>query len=280
MSILRADVSVVTVVLNNRQGLLRTISSVQEQLGIQIEHVIVDGGSNDGSAEMAHEHSDVTIESRPDGGIYRAMQRGFDASSGQYVIFTNAGDSLFGNSFLGLAFNELTDSGAKWGFGPLIEETQRGTKVWTPVDGEISIPSIAARRTYIPFPAAVIAHDLFVKIGGFGFQYSIAGDFDLIVRLALEQLPIRWDFPIASFEAGGISYTQAPLAWCEERQIRKNNLGLNGFQILMDRAVGVRRVIRWKVGRVLDSIQDKGLLGKVHWRDRKSLPVPERFNLI
>ncbi len=280
MSILRADVSVVTVVLNNRQGLLRTISSVQEQLGIQIEHVIVDGGSNDGSAETADEHSDVTIESRPDGGIYRAMQRGFDASSGQYVIFTNAGDALFSNIFLRLALNELKGSGSQWGFGPLIEETQRGTKVWTPAEGQISITSIASRKTYIPFPTVVISRDLFKKIDGFSFNYTIAGDFDLIVRLTLEQLPIRWKFPVACFEAGGISYSQAPRAWREERQIRKINLKLSSFQILFDRAVGVRRLIRWKVGRILDSIQDKGLLGKVHWRDRISLPVPESFNRI
>jgi GT2 family glycosyltransferase len=218
------ELSVVTVVLNDFSGLTRTIKSVKEQTDLRIQHVIVDGGSSDGSAELAKTSSHVSVESRPDGGIYKAMQRGFDAASGKYLIFTNAGDSLFGKHFLAKAIGELKDSNSQWGFGPLVEESQRGTAVWTPVDGAITVSRLAHRKTYVPFPTVVCSRELIAKVNGFSFMYEIAGDFDLILRLAKEELPIRWDYPIARFAAGGISYTQAPKAWSEERIIRKENL--------------------------------------------------------
>jgi len=274
---LGADLSIVTVVLNDRKGLVRTIKSVQRQTGVLIQHIIVDGGSTDGSAELAKEASDVVIESRPDGGIYKAMQRGFDAASGMFVIFTNAGDALYGDSFLALAVNKLKYSKSGWGFGPLVEESQRGSEVWTPVNGEISVLRIAERKTYVPFPTVLINRGLIEKIGGFNFSYSIAGDFDLIVRLVLEELPIRWEYPIARFAAGGISYSQAPKAWAEERVIRKVNLHLSKTQVLFDWVLGLRRVVRWKLGRVLDRLQNAGLMGKDHWRERRALKIPEKY---
>ena len=274
---LGADLSIVTIVLNDHKGLARTIKSVQQQTGVQIQHIIVDGGSTDGSAEIAKEASDVVIESRPDGGIYKAMQRGFDAASGMYIVFTNAGDALFGDSYLALAVNELKHSKSGWGFGPLVEESQRGAQVWTPVNGEISVFRIAERKTYVPFPTVLISRELIKKIGGFDFSYSIAGDFDLIVRLALEELPIRWAFPIARFAAGGVSYSQAPKAWAEERTIRKVNLHLTKTQVFWDWMLGLKRVTRWKLGRLLDILQKAGFMGEVHWRDRRASIIPEEY---
>lgn len=271
------QVSVITVVLNDAVGLTRTIESVQEQLGIRLEHVIVDGGSTDGSAVLAEKNSDVKIESRPDGGIYQAMQRGLDAASGAYIIFTNAGDALFGTSYLANAVDDLTSADKSWGFGPLVEESLRGSTVWTPVSGEISLPRIAFRKTYVPFPTVVVSSDLVRGVGGFSQSYSIAGDFDLIVRLSLQELPIRWDYPVARFAAGGISYTKAPLAWSEERQIRRNSLELSGLQIARDWLIGRKKLARWQAGKFLDALQNIGVLGNQHWRDRRATEFPSQY---
>ena len=108
-------------------------------------------------------------------------------------------------------------------------------------------------------------------------MYEIAGDFDLILRLAKEELPIRWDYPIARFAAGGISYSQAPKAWSEERMIRKENLALTKPQLACGFLNGTRKVIRWELGKFLDLLQKTGVLGKHHWRDRRSPGIPERY---
>jgi glycosyltransferase involved in cell wall biosynthesis len=269
--------SVVTIVKNDYDGLSRSIESVKEQSGLNIQHIIVDGGSTDGSAGLAKTASDVEIESRPDGGIYRAMQRGYEAALGDYLIFTNAGDALFGKHFLAQAVGELRNSNSGWGFGPLIEESQRGTTVWTPVDGEISLSQIADRKTYIPFPTVICSRELIAKVNGFNFTYEIAGDFDLILRLAKEELPIRWDYPIARFAAGGISYSKAPKAWSEERTIRKENLGMTRIELTGDFLNGLRKIARWKLGKFLDVLHESGVLGKNHWRDRRAPVIPERY---
>ena len=122
---INADLSVVTIVKDDYVGLSRTIESVKEQSGLIIQHIVVDGGSTDGSAELAKIASHVDIESRPDGGIYKAMQRGFDAASGKYLIFTNAGDALFEKHFLARAVGELRTSNSQWGFGPLMSHSQQ-----------------------------------------------------------------------------------------------------------------------------------------------------------
>ena len=237
----------------------------------------MDGGSTDGSAVLAEKNSDVKIESRPDGGIYQAMQRGLEVASGAYVIFTNAGDALFGTHYLANAVDDLTSADKSWGFGPLVEESLRGSNVWTPADGEISLSRIAYRKTYVPFPTIVVSSKLVTRVGGFSQSYLIAGDFDLIVRLSLQDLPIRWDYPLARFAAGGISYTKAPLAWSEERQIRKIRLKLSRWQIASDWLIGRKRLARWKAGKLLDSLQNFGVLGDQHWRDRHALEIPSQY---
>ncbi len=273
------EISVVTVVLNDLVGLTKTIKSIQEQIGISLEHLIVDGGSTDGSAILAELNSDVPIESRPDGGIYNAMQRGLDLATGRYVIFTNAGDSLFGISFLAKAVRLLEASESQWGFGPLIEESTRGSDIWTPVDGEISISKVAYRKTYIPFPATIFSRDSINGLGGFKNSYSIAGDFDLIVRLTNQVLPIRWDFPIARFSAGGVSYTNAPLAWSEERMIRREQLRLSKFLTTLDLLSGYKKSTKWRIGKLLDLLQKSGMFGKRHWRDRCAPRIPIEFQI-
>jgi glycosyltransferase involved in cell wall biosynthesis len=85
-----ADISVITVVLNDKSGLQRAIGSVQRQQSLVIEHLIVDGGSTDGSSELASQFSSIPIPSKPDGGIYPAMQRGAIVASGEYLVFCNS----------------------------------------------------------------------------------------------------------------------------------------------------------------------------------------------
>ena len=120
MARIRPDLSVVTVVLNDKKGLEKAISSVRRQTGLEIEHIIVDGGSNDGSADIAALHSTISIESKPDGGIYPAMQRGASAATGEFLIFCNSGDALFGESYVAEAVSKLQGSVSFWGVGPII----------------------------------------------------------------------------------------------------------------------------------------------------------------
>ena len=87
-------VSVVTVNYNMRNDLLRTVASVREQIFPNVEYVVVDGGSTDGSRDILETSlpSGTLWVSERDAGIYDAMNKGVRMSSGDWLIFMNSGD--------------------------------------------------------------------------------------------------------------------------------------------------------------------------------------------
>ena len=93
-------VSVVTITYNAAKSLQRTLDSVRRQSFPQIEHLIIDGASTDDTLLMAENYRqdsphDVVIQSEPDRGLYDAMNKGLRKATGDYVVFLNAGDSLY-----------------------------------------------------------------------------------------------------------------------------------------------------------------------------------------
>ena len=88
--------SIVTICKNNQAGLEATIRSVIDQKTDEVEYIVVDGGSEDGSAALLQEYApyiNIGI-SEPDEGIYDAMNKGMAHSSGAWILFLNAGDVL------------------------------------------------------------------------------------------------------------------------------------------------------------------------------------------
>lgn len=277
MAQVRCDLSVVSVVLNDKFGLEKTIQSVQNQQSLKIEHIIVDGGSTDGSAIVASMHSSIPIESKEDGGIYPAMQRGADAATGEYLIFCNAGDLLFGRDYLSRSVAQMKQRSTDWGFGPIIELTVRNTFAWVPANVAATADSIIARKDFVPFPSFIIKREMFQRLGGFSSNYTIAGDFELICRAATVSNPLIFTEPIAQFTAGGISYTKADLAWKEEISIRKEILQSGHFNLLNEVMKFSLRVTKWKIGKFLDQFERVFAWSSTSWRDKRALKVPTEY---
>lgn len=90
------NLSIITVNLNNRDGLKKTIDSVIAQTFKDFEWIVIDGGSTDGSRELLEEYSEHFAYwcSEPDNGIYNAMNKGVEHAKGEYCQFLNSGDWL------------------------------------------------------------------------------------------------------------------------------------------------------------------------------------------
>lgn len=88
-------ISVVTVCLNEREGIRLTLESVARQTFRRVEHVIIDGGSEDGTQEIVREYPVGYFVSEKDNGVYAAMEKGAGAASGDVLIFLNAGDTFY-----------------------------------------------------------------------------------------------------------------------------------------------------------------------------------------
>jgi glycosyltransferase involved in cell wall biosynthesis len=86
--------SIITVNLNNREGLQKTIDSVVSQTFTDYEYIIIDGGSTDGSVDIIKQYEDrITYWiSEPDNGVYNAMNKGIIQAKGEYCNFLNSGD--------------------------------------------------------------------------------------------------------------------------------------------------------------------------------------------
>lgn len=90
-------VTVITVVYNAHTLIERTIKSVLGQSYANIEYIVVDGGSSDGTLEISEKYSHNIYEliSGKDNGIYDAMNKGLKNATGDYVLFLNAGDEFY-----------------------------------------------------------------------------------------------------------------------------------------------------------------------------------------
>jgi len=88
--------SIITVNLNNRDGLQKTIDSVVAQTFKDFEWIVIDGGSTDGSKELIEQYAEhfAYWVSEPDKGIYNAMNKGIKVARGEYLQFLNSGDWL------------------------------------------------------------------------------------------------------------------------------------------------------------------------------------------
>ncbi|MDR2497083.1 MAG: glycosyltransferase [Tannerellaceae bacterium] len=101
-------VTVVTVVYNSRENLAKTISSVAGQDYGNIEYIVIDGDSSDGSVRVIRECSSRITAwlSEKDDGIYQAMNKGIRMATGEWICFLNAGDCFVGPDTVGMVMRE------------------------------------------------------------------------------------------------------------------------------------------------------------------------------
>ena len=109
--------SIITVNLNNRNGLQRTIDSVVAQTFRDFEWIVIDGGSTDGSKELIEQNAKYFSYwvSEPDKGIYNAMNKGIRVAKGDYLQFLNSGDWLCDETALERCFSHGFDADIAYG---------------------------------------------------------------------------------------------------------------------------------------------------------------------
>lgn len=109
--------SIITINLNNRNGLQKTIDCVITQTFTDYEWIIIDGGSTDGSREIIEqyaEHFSYWV-SEPDKGIYNAINKGIAQAKGEFIQILNSGDCLFENSTLEQLFSHQYNADILYG---------------------------------------------------------------------------------------------------------------------------------------------------------------------
>lgn len=199
-------VTVVTVAFNAEQTILRTLLSVRAQRGLDIEHILVDGMSTDRTVEIARQVGGFAkIIQEPDQGVYDAMNKGLAAASGEFVGFLNADDCFLKPDSLAELLDEKTVSAADIVYGDVafVNRQYRPTRIIRPRWGQTGM----ALGLIPPHPAFYVRTAVARAAGAFDKGFRIAGDADLVLRLA-DNPALRWRYRrgiVTCMSAGGIS---------------------------------------------------------------------------
>lgn len=171
-------ISIISINYNNADGLYKTIQSVINQTYIDIEYIVIDGGSEDNSKAVieAQEQSIHYWVSETDSGIYNAMNKGIKASSGDYLLFINSGDILANNHVIEQAVDFGLDLDLV--YGDIIFVGKEESRDWI-VEDVLSFDIFY--KSTIPHPGTFIRKTLFEKIGLYSEQYKIVSDWEFFL---------------------------------------------------------------------------------------------------
>lgn len=217
-------ISIITVAYNNRFGLEETIKSVIAQSCKNIEFIVIDGGSDDGSKELLENYSSKINYwiSEPDKGIYNAMNKGIAKATGDYLIFMNSGDRFASAEILEKITPHFHNEDII--YGNAYYELEDRKKYEYRIPSKITIGSLL--KEPICHQSAFFKKELFAKFGMYDESNKIASDWtfmmDLFIHHNISQKYINEYISI--FEKTGISNTNTDLSFGEQKKYLAENV--------------------------------------------------------
>ena len=179
-------ISIITVTLNSESTIKKTIESVIKQDYVNIEYIIIDGGSSDNTLSIVKDYKEyvTVLVSEPDKGVYDAMNKGIRLATGDVIGFLNS-DDLYENDRV------LTKVAQIFIDNPLIQasyadliytakhDTSKNIRYWKSNDFSYGLFS---KGWSPPHPTFFVRSCIYKKFGNFKLNYKIASDIDLMMR--------------------------------------------------------------------------------------------------
>jgi len=181
-------VSIITACFNSESTIEDTMRSVSSQSFGEIEHIVIDGGSHDGTANLVKcfGHRVKKFVTGPDKGIYDAMNKGLALATGDYVAYLNSDDFYTNEQVIQQVAQAIHETKADAIYGDLSYVKRNEPKIrvryWK---SQMFQPGSFAQGFAPPHPTFFMKRNLLDGLGGFDLSYSLAADFDLMFR-ALE----------------------------------------------------------------------------------------------
>ena len=197
--------SVITIVYNNVKDIERTMLSVLNQSYTNVEYIVVDGASTDGTLDILKHYESrlATLMSEKDNGIYDAMNKGLALATGDYVLFMNSGDEIYDLQTVEKVFATAPNADIYYG------ETEMYNEDWK---------SLGQRRHSAPenftwqsfkYGMSISHQAIYIKRSltepyNLGYKYS--ADIDWIIKIAKKAKDIvNTKMNVAKYLVGGIS---------------------------------------------------------------------------
>ena len=234
--------SIITAVYNRQDTVAHAISSVAAQSYSDVEHLIVDGASTDGTLDAVKRlaRPGMKVISEPDRGIYDAQNKGIRAATGEVVGLMHSDDFFAHDRVLEKVAFAFATTGADAVYGDLhyvaAADSSRVIRHWR--SGEF-VPQRLARGWMPPHPTLFVRRDAMLRLGLYDTDYRIAADYEAI---------LRW------FGKGGLSVAYVPEVLVKMRLGGESNRSLGriirksreDYRALRSTGVGGIRALAWK----------------------------------
>lgn len=189
-------ISVITAVFNNRQTIAAAVDSVLSQACVEVELLVIDGGSTDGTLDVLQAYGDrlSVLVSEPDEGIFDALNKGILLSTGDVVGFLHS-DDMFADERVLMRIAEAfvaPDVGAVYGDLLYVRRNAPDVVVRYWRAGKFSQTRLKW-GWMPPHPTFYVRRSVYQRLGVFDLRYRIAADYDTILRF-LGKGKIRVDY--------------------------------------------------------------------------------------
>lgn len=244
-------ISIITITYNSAKTIQRALESVQSQTYQDIEHVIVDGASKDGTRELieayAKKHTNVRWISEPDKGIYNALNKGIHLATGDVIGFVHSDDILYAPDSISHIAEAFAQQDIQVVYGDL-QYVREGkvTRRWRSNDFN---PASLKYGWMCPHPTMYVRREVYQQVGDYDEWFSISADYDMILRIFKSSFKTQY-LPevLVSMEVGGASNknTRARLSKTQEDFIalRKNHVGAGIFTVACKQLRKVKQFLR------------------------------------
>lgn len=235
-------ITVVTVVFNGVEFLEDTIKSVIEQTYDNVEYIIVDGGSKDGTLDIIkkYEYAIDYWVSEPDKGIYDAMNKAIDLGSGDWINFMNAGDCFFDSTILSKVFGKSRefvgydvvygDNQVKYSNRTRIAKAGNVKNLWK--GSQFCHQSVFIR----------LSHH---KKNKFNISKKIAADFEFFYKAHKNGLKfLYFPFTLSKISAGGISDKDRVGSILDQWQVVEKTVFINIYYACRVLAESIKSLIK------------------------------------
>lgn len=243
-------ISIITVCRNSEATIRETLESVASQSYKNFEHIVVDGGSVDGTLAVlrAWKKYSVRLVSEPDEGIYDAMNKGIVMATGDIIGIINSDDIYYGDGVLEKVVSVMQDNAVDACYADLIyvdkNKSDRIIRYWKSCAFE---KGLFTNGWMPPHPTFFTRRSVYEKYGLFDLKYSLAADFELMARL-MEKFKIKSVYIPGVFikmRYGGVSNRSMLNIVKQNIQIyqacRKNNLPVSLSKFLLNKLLSRTR---------------------------------------
>lgn len=178
-------ISVVTTVFNRVKTIRDTLSSVSSQTYPHVEHIVQDGGSQDGSCALitAFDNPDMDFVSAADGGIYDGINKGIDRTTGDIIGLMHSDDLFASDDVLSWVAEAMQDPSVDGVYGDLdyvaADDISHIIRKWR----SGSYDPVKLRRGWMPpHPTLYLRREVFERWGQYDTSFRIAADYDAMLR--------------------------------------------------------------------------------------------------